>query len=76
MLNSEPERALPRIVAALAGSAMICLGLAPLLHRGDMFYTNWFGGLVFAPLAILFGIFVIWCALFRPKWLAAPRQKN
>lgn len=75
MLNTQPQRPLPRIVAALAGLAMICLGLTPLLRRGDVFYTNWFGGLVFAPLAIV-GVFTIGCALFRPKWLAAPRQKN
>jgi hypothetical protein len=51
----------------LAGLAMISLGVVPILKRGDIFYTNWFGGLVFAPLAILFGVFTIGCALFRPK---------
>jgi hypothetical protein len=74
MLNTEPQRPLPRIVAAIAGLAMVCLGLAPLLRRGDIFYTNWFGGLVFAPLAIAFGIFTIGCAVFKPNWLAARRE--
>ena len=76
MLNTDPQRPLTRIVAGLAGVAMICIGLAPLLRRGDMFYTNWFDGLVFAPLAILFGIFTIWCAAFKPMWLDARRQKS
>jgi len=76
MLNTDQQRPLARIVAGLAGLAMICLGLSPLLRRGDMFYANWFGGLVFAPFAIFFGVFTIWCAAFRPKWLGAPRQKN
>lgn len=76
MLNADPQRRLTGIVAGLAGLAMICLGLAPLLRRGGMFYSNWFGGLVFAPFAMFFGIFTIGCAVFRPKWLAAGRQKN
>jgi hypothetical protein len=74
MLNTEPQRPLARIVAALAGLAMTCLGVAPLVRRGDMFYTNWFGGLVFVPFAIIFGVFTIGCALFKPHWLAATRK--
>jgi hypothetical protein len=74
MLNTEPRRPLPRIVSALAGLAMICLGAAPLVRRGDMFYTNWFDGLVFAPFAIIFGVFTVGCALFKPDWLAATRE--
>jgi hypothetical protein len=45
---------------------MISLGVAPILKRGDIFYTNWFGGLVFSPLAIIFG--------FLP--LGAPRSSR
>ena len=47
MLNTEPRRPLVRIVAALAGLAMVGFGVGTLVRRGDMFYTNWFGGLVF-----------------------------
>jgi hypothetical protein len=75
MLNKEPRRFLLRGVAALAGLAMICLGAAPFLRSGELFYTNWFGGLVFEPLSIVFGVFTIGCALFRPKWLSAMREK-
>ena len=71
MLNTEARRPLTRIVAALAGLAMISLGVAPIIQRGDMFYTNWFGGLVFSPLAIIFGLFTIGCAVFKPSWLSA-----
>ena len=74
MLNGEPHRPLTRIVAFLAGLAMISLGLAPILRRGDIFYSNWFGGLVFSPLAIIFGLFIIVCALFKPSWLAVTRE--
>jgi hypothetical protein len=36
---------------------------------------NWFGGLVFAPFALIFGVFTIGCALFKPSWLAAKRTQ-
>ena len=74
MLSTEPQRPLYRIVAGLAGLAMISLGVAPILKRGDIFYTNWFGGLVFSPLAIIFGLFTIGCAVFKPSWLSATRE--
>ena len=74
MLSTEPERPLYRIVAGLAGLAMISLGVAPILKRGDIFYTNWFAELVFSPLAIIFGLFTIGCAVFKPSWLSARRE--
>ena len=74
MLNTEPPRPLPRIVASLAGLAMISLGAAPILKGGDIFYTNWFGGLVFSPFAIICGLFTIGCAVFKPSWLSARRE--
>jgi hypothetical protein len=74
MLNTGPQRPLYRFVAGLAGLAMISLGVAPILRRGDMFYTNWFGGLVFSPLAIVFGLCTIGCAVFKPSWLSATLQ--
>lgn len=74
MLNTEPQRPLARIVAGLAGLAMMGFGIGALIRRGDMFYTNWFGGLVFAPSTILLGIFTIGCAIFKPSWLAARRD--
>jgi hypothetical protein len=55
MFKAEPRGFLYRLVAALAGLSMISLGVLPILGRGDMFYANWFGGLVFAPIAVLFG---------------------
>ena len=74
MLNTDPQSLLYRIVAGLAGLAMISLGAAPVLKRGDIFYTNWFGGLVFSPRAIIFGLFTIGCAVFKPSWLSARRE--
>ncbi len=76
MLNVETRGFLNRFVAALAGLAMISLGAIPFLRNGDLFYLNWFGGLVFAPLAVLFGFFTIFCAIFKPNWLAAKRVEG
>jgi hypothetical protein len=74
MLSTEPQRPLYRIVAGLAGLGMISLGVAPILKRGDIFYTNGFGGLVFSPLAIIIGFFTVGCAVFKPSWLSATRE--
>jgi len=60
----------------MAGLAIIGFGLAPLLHGGDLFGTNWFGELVFAPLAIALGLIVVAFALFKPEWLVAKRVER
>jgi hypothetical protein len=71
MFNPDPNRWLNRCVALVAGLVMVSLGLRPVL-LGHMHYVNWFGGLVFAPLGILFGLIVIVAAIFKPHWLQAP----
>jgi formate-dependent nitrite reductase membrane component NrfD len=76
MLNADPQGFLYRIVAVVAGFAIIGVGAAPLLQRSDLFTTNWFGGLVFAPLAIVLGLMVIVFALFKPEWLVAKRVER
>jgi hypothetical protein len=76
VLNTDPHGLLYRIVAVIAGFAIIGLGAAPLLQRGDLFSTNWFGELAFAPLAIVLGLMVIVFALFKPEWLVAKRVER
>jgi hypothetical protein len=73
MFKATPHSFLFRFVVVVAGLSMIALGLAPLLQN-DLFYTNWFGGLVLAPLAILFGLIIIACAIFKPDWLKDKRK--
>ena len=72
-MNTDPHGFLYRIVALIAGLVIIGFGAAPLLHSGDLFSTNWFGELVFAPLGIVLGVMVVAFALFKPEWLAAKR---
>jgi hypothetical protein len=74
MLNTDPKRPLARIVAVLAGLAIFGWGLRAVLWQHDLHYQNWFGELVFAPLAILFGLLTIFGALFKPEILGRPRM--
>jgi len=47
------------------GVVVLGFGCATILKR-DLFYENWWGGLVFAPIAIGFGIILICGAVFKP----------
>jgi hypothetical protein len=65
MLDSNPKRRLNRAVLIFLGLTAVGLGLASLRH-GHLFYENWWGGLVFGPLAVLFGLLFILGAIFKP----------
>jgi len=75
MLNTNPKAPLTRSVAFLVGLSALGLGLGPILSKGNLFYTNWFGELVFAPFAIIFGLLIIWGALFKPEILDRPQAR-
>jgi hypothetical protein len=75
MLNADPKRPLARIVAAVAGLSVFGWGLEAILWHGDLHYRNFFGELVFAPFAILFGVIIVGGALFKPEILGnAPKR--
>ena len=57
-----------RFTVSILGLLAIALGTAPMLRHG-LFYKNWFGGMVFALIAIVFEAFLIFCAIFKPDWL-------
>ena len=69
MFSSDPKSPLIRIVATLAGLTLLGWGVSAILVRGDLQYKNWFGELVFAPFAVLFGLVIILSALFKPEML-------
>ena len=50
------------VLVALMG---IGSGLITLILKDSLFYSNWWGGLVFAPLAVLVGIFFLYIVLFK-----------
>ena len=74
-MNTDPHGFLHRIVAVVAGLAIFGFGIAP-LRGGNLFSTNWFGELVFAPLAIVLGLIVVAFATFKPEWLVAKRAER
>lgn len=74
MLDTNPRGFLFRGVIVVLGLAATGLGLFPLLTRGETSYTNWWGGLVFAPFAVLFGIALVAMALLKPEWLGSKSQ--
>jgi hypothetical protein len=76
MLNPDPKRPSYRIVVGLIGIAIVGAGLYPILSQGSVFYENWFGGLVFCPLAIIGGSVMIWGALFKPEILDKSRARQ
>lgn len=76
MLNTDPHGFLYRVVTVVAGLAIIGFGVGPPLHAGELFGTNWFGELVFGPLAIVLGLIVVGFALFKPEWLVAKRVER
>ena len=69
MFNSDPKSPFIRAVAALAGLTVFGWGFRAIFWRSDLHYTNWFGELVFAPLAMLFGLVIIFGAVFKPEIL-------
>ena len=57
------------IVIALA---VITTGIRPLL-KGDYFYRNWWGGLVFGPITIIGGLLFLYVVVF--KWEKLKKMK-
>jgi len=66
---SKKPRLIVRVGAVLGGLVMISLGVRPLLlHRGFV-YENWWGDPVFVVIPIVAGLFTLFAAIFKPKWI-------
>jgi hypothetical protein len=63
-----------RTFCGIFGVVSILLGVCPILV-GDYSYTNWLGGLVFAPLATVAGVVMVLGAVFnwRSVWDTPPK---
>jgi len=66
MLNFDPRRPFYRSLFMLVGIMFIGLGITVLRH-GAVTYRNWWGGLVFAPFVIVFGVIFVVGAIFKPS---------
>lgn len=52
--------------AILISLTLITTGLSPILFEGRTFYLNWKGATVFAPIAVIIGLFLLYLVIF--KW--------
>jgi hypothetical protein len=57
-------------------SLVIILFGAGSLFRGHIGYRNWWGGVVFAPFAIIIGTLCLFIAGFRPKLFSNTSSKK
>jgi hypothetical protein len=55
-----------RTILALISFLIVMLGAATLFH-GKLEYYNWWGGIIFAPFAIIIGSLGLVIAAFKPK---------
>ena len=65
-MNRRNKKTFIRSGFILGAVAVICTGILPLLSKEDLFYSNWWGGLVFAPLTLMVGCFLLYLVIF--KW--------
>lgn len=65
---------LARAIFALVALSLVLAGARPLL-KGDLFFSNYWGGPVFGPLAIVIGVFCLYLVVFRWRKLAARPER-
>jgi uncharacterized membrane protein len=58
-----------QVICAIFALSLILLGIAT-LRRGDLNYRNYWGGLVFAPVAIAIGLVFLCMVMFRWRKLS------
>jgi hypothetical protein len=64
MIRGNQLKAFLRLFCGIFGVVAILIGIGPML-KGEYSYSNWFGGLVFAPVAIVAGVLMILGAIFN-----------
>jgi uncharacterized membrane protein YfcA len=64
-----------RVAVALISALIVLLG-AGNFFRGHIGYRNWWGGVVFAPFAIIGGSLGLFVAGFRPKFFLSEKKKS
>jgi len=64
-----------RTILALISFLIVMLGAATLFH-GKLEYYNWWGGIIFAPFAIIIGSLGLAIAAFKPKIFLETAKKK
>jgi hypothetical protein len=69
MIRGPQQKIYLRVLCGVFGVVAFFVGLRP-IGTGQYSYENWFGGLVFAPVAIIAGIVMLLGAIFnwRSVW--------
>jgi hypothetical protein len=73
-MNKLRSERLGRALFMLVALSVPLLGVRTLL-KGDLFYSNYWGGLVFGSLAIVIGLLGLYLAVFRWRKLAPPPER-
>ena len=73
MLSDKKRERLARVSSVCFSLLLILTGVAALL-RGRLVYSNYWGGVVFAPFAILMGVLVIWIVVFKWHRISGPAK--
>jgi hypothetical protein len=63
MLSEKKRESIGKVFLILISIILILFGIGKLL-KGDLNYSNYWGGVVFAPIAIIIGIILIFVVLF------------
>jgi uncharacterized membrane protein len=63
-MKTSALRKIERILLLLFSLVLVAIGVGHII-RGSVGWRNYWGGLVFAPFAISFGLLLIYVAIFR-----------
>jgi energy-converting hydrogenase Eha subunit A len=66
---------IPRIILGLISLVIFIFGAATLFGGEENFYSSW-GGIVFAPVAIIIGLLGLIITAFKQKVFAPPPKKK
>lgn len=72
-LTEKSKRKANRVAVVIVGAVLLVTGMSA-LSAGRSQYLNYWGGLVFAPIAILAGGLAIYIAVFRSSMKGLPTR--
>ena len=61
------KKILVRSGLIIVSMMLICISMMVLIAQKDLFYSNWWGGLVFAPITLLIGISLLGIVIYKWK---------